>query len=140
VPDTALASYGFDCGALGSHEMSMIEMQGCDRFRIELYGHLGTIWLRSGRGRLAMWAPHLHGDHWWQPSLADVPLGQHHHARWLDGITGRAARAHTARDAIAGMEVVEAMTRSASQAGAVVPVAGKVAPAGTAIVAREDLA
>jgi predicted dehydrogenase len=138
VPDTALASYGFDCGALCTHEMSMIEMQGCDRFRIELYGQLGTLWLRSERGRLAMWAPHLHGDQWWQPSLADVPLGQRHHARWLAGLTGREARAQTARDAIAGMEVVEAIARSVREAGAVVPVAGRVAPAGTAPVARKD--
>ena len=138
VPDTALASYGFDCGALGTHEMSMIEMQGCDRFRIELYGELGTLWLRSERGRLALWAPQRHGDQWWQPTLADVPLGWHHHACWLDGITGRAARAHTARDAIAGMQVVEAIAASANQAGAVVPVAGQAAPSDAAAPARKD--
>jgi predicted dehydrogenase len=137
VPDTALASYGFACGAMGTHEMSMIEMQGCDRFRIELYGHLGTLWLRSERGRLAMWAPHLHGDQWWQPSLADVPLGQHHHAQWLDGIAGRSARALTARDAIAGMEVVEAIARSAQQSGAVIPVAVRATPVCTESVAGE---
>jgi len=140
VPDTALASYGFECGALGTHEMSMIELQGCDRFRIELYGQAGTLWLRSQRGRLAMWAPHRHGDNWWLPTLADVPLGQRHHAWWLDGITGRAARAQTARDAIAGMEVVEAIARSAQQGSAVVPVSGRAAPPRTAAVAREDLA
>ncbi|MEO6624711.1 MAG: Gfo/Idh/MocA family oxidoreductase [Burkholderiaceae bacterium] len=140
VSDTALASYGFVSGALGTHEMSMIEMQGCDRFRIEIYGQLGTLWLRSERGRLALWAPHLHGDQWWQPSLAEVPLGQHHHAQWLDGITGRAARAHTARDASAGMQVLEAIARSARQASAVVPVADRYVPAGNATVAREDLA
>ncbi len=140
VPDTALASYSFECGALGTHEMSMIEIQGCDRFRIELYGQLGTLWLRSERGRLAMWAPHLHGDQWWQPTLADVPLGQRQHAQWLDGITGRTARARTARDAIAGMEVVEAIMRSARQASAVVRVEDQAAPADTAIVAQDDLA
>ncbi len=122
VADTALATYGFDCGALGTHEMSMIEQQGCDRFRVELYGQAGSLWLRSERGRLALWAPQRHGDQWWQPQLADSPLGQHHHGLWLDGITGRAARQHTARDAIAGMEVVEAIARSASRASAVVPV------------------
>ena len=140
VPDTALASYGFECGALGTHEMSMIEIQGCDRFRIELYGQLGTLWLRSERGLLAMWAPHLHGDQWWQPTLPNVPLGLHHHARWLDGITGRTERAQTARDAIAGMQVVEAIERSARQANAVVAVADRAAPADTANIARESLA
>jgi hypothetical protein len=51
-----------------------------------------------------------------------VPLGRRHHACWLDGITGRATREHTARDAIAGMQVVEAIALSARQASAVVQV------------------
>lgn len=123
VPDTALANYGFACGAVGSHEMSMVEIHGCDRFRIELYGASGTLWLRSERGRLALWAPRRHGDQWWQPTLDDVPLGRRHHAVWLDGITGRAAREHTARDAIAGMQVVEAIAHSARHASALVSVA-----------------
>ena len=129
APDTAIASYGFGAAAgpgagasetiapVGSHEMSMIEAQGCDRFRIELYGERGTIWLRSERGRLAIWAPHLHGQVWHVPLLEEAPLGQRHHARWLGGLRDESAREHTAAQALAGMQVVEAIHRSASSGG-----------------------
>ena len=127
APDTAIASYGF--GALtgmgagepiapvGSHEMSMIEAQGCDRFRIELYGERGTIWLRTERGRLAVWAPHRHGQVWHVPVVEEAPQGQRHHAHWLAGLRDGRAREETAAQALAGMQVVEAIHRSASGGG-----------------------
>ena len=126
APDTAIASYGFGSadglGPVGSHEMSMIEAQGCDRFRIELYGELGTIWLRSERGRLAVWAPEQHGRVWHVPVLEEAPPGKIQHARWLAGLTNALPREHTAAQALAGMQVVEAIHRSAQSGGARVDV------------------
>ena len=51
--DNATAIYVLDDGALVTHEMSMIEVAGCDRFRLEIYGEKGTLWLRTERGLLA---------------------------------------------------------------------------------------
>ena len=116
--DTAFAIYGFVDGAMGTHEMSQVEIKGCDRFRFELYGECGTLWLRSERGRLAIYAPQRFGNEWHCPELPELPPGQRHHAAWLAGLTGRAPRLATARDALRGMLVVEAIQKSASQGGA----------------------
>ena len=116
--DTAFAIYGFVDGAMGTHEMSQVEIKGCDRFRFELYGECGTLWLRSERGRLAIYAPQRFGSEWHCPELPELPPGQRHHAAWLAGLTGRAPRLATARDALRGMVVVEAIQKSASQRGA----------------------
>ena len=116
--DTAFAIYGFADGAMGTHEMSQVEIKGCDRFRFELYGECGTLWLRSERGRLAIYAPQRFGNEWHCPELPELPPGQRHHAAWLAGLTGRAPRLDTARDALRGMLVVEAIQKSASQGGA----------------------
>jgi predicted dehydrogenase len=116
--DTAFAIYGFADGAMGTHEMSQVEIKGCDRFRFELYGECGTLWLRSERGRLAIYAPQRFGNEWHCPELPELPPGQRHHAAWLAGLTGRAPRLATARDALRGMLVVEAIQKSASQGGA----------------------
>ncbi len=115
VPDTALARYHYASGAVGSHEMSMIEVQGCDRFRLELYGDAGTLWLRSERGPLALWSSGKGA--WWVPDLDAAPLGQRHHREWLDGIVGRSQRADTATEAIEGMRVIAAITRSSALDG-----------------------
>jgi predicted dehydrogenase len=123
--DSAWAVYGFAGGAMGSHEMSMIEAQGCDRFRFELYGERGTLWLRSERGRLAAWVPAPSGNQWQVPALGEAPAGERLHAAWLAGITGRAPRLATARDAVRGMQIVEAIAQSSAQHGAAVRVAGE---------------
>lgn len=128
APDTAVATYGFDDGVIGSHEMSMIEQQGCDRFRIELYGDEGTMWLRTERGRLAVWAPRRFGRQWHVPELAAAPLGQQHHMRWLAGLTGAAPAERTAAEALAGMQVAEAIRRSAQQGSARVAIADDGVP------------
>ncbi|MBK7470149.1 MAG: Gfo/Idh/MocA family oxidoreductase [Betaproteobacteria bacterium] len=60
--DHALALYRLASGAIASHEMSMSEVAGCDRFTLEIYGERGTIWLRSGRGPLALHAPQYTGS------------------------------------------------------------------------------
>jgi myo-inositol 2-dehydrogenase/D-chiro-inositol 1-dehydrogenase len=120
--DTAFAIYGFADGAMGTHEMSQVEIKGCDRFRFELYGESGTLWLRSERGRLAIYAPRRFGGEWHCPELPEMPPGQRHHAAWIAGLAGRAPRLATARDALQGMLVVEAIQKSATQGGARVAV------------------
>lgn len=117
--DTALATYGLRGDSiLVSHEMSMIEAHGCDRFRLELYGDKGTMWLRTERGRLAIWARHLYGPDWHQPPLEDQPLGARQHGRWIATLQGRLSPENTAAEALAGMRVVEAIRASAERDGA----------------------
>ena len=123
VVDTAYATYRFDDGAMAAHEMSMIEAKGCDRFRFEIYGTEGTIWLRSERGPLAIHAPKLHGDEWHCPPMSDdAPFGARHHRAWLEGVAGIGPRSDTARDALRGMHVVEAIRQSGDAYGAAVAV------------------
>ncbi|MEP6701587.1 MAG: Gfo/Idh/MocA family oxidoreductase [Betaproteobacteria bacterium] len=137
VADTAFATYGCAGGAMATHEMSQIEVQGCDRFRLELYGDAGTLWLRSERGPLAVYAPNQFGADWHCPVLPHRPLGERHHAAWLDGVAGRAPRQSTAPDALRGMQVVEAIRRSSELGGARVRVEhASIEPAGDAGVAR----
>jgi predicted dehydrogenase len=120
VPDTAFANYAFDDGAMAAHEMSMIEVKGCDRFRLELYGDAGTMWLRTGRGPLAVYAPARFGDAWHCPVFPPVAFGEAQHRAWLDGVTGMGACLPTARDALRGMQVVESIRRSSDAGGAAV--------------------
>lgn len=114
-PDSAWATYSFNGGAIASHEMSMIEAQGCDRFRLEIYGEAGTLWLRSERGALAMWT--TRERRWESPALPESPFGRRQHQRWLDGLAGAAPREDTAREALAGILVAEAIARSAASEG-----------------------
>ena len=133
VPDTAFASYCFQSGLVGVHEMSMVEVQGCDRFRLELYGDSGTLWLRTERGRLALWVPQRHGATWRTPDLGNAPLGQRHHRAWLDGLLGLVPRGSTVAEAMTGMRVIEAIAQSASRAGMQVPVLQVAAAAGSEV-------
>jgi UDP-N-acetyl-2-amino-2-deoxyglucuronate dehydrogenase len=96
--------------------MSMIEAAGCDRFRMEIYGTEGTIVLRGEGGLLRIRRPDM--AEWSTPALPTRPFGQRHHQRWIDGITGDAPREETAREALGGMLVAEAIARSASALGA----------------------
>ncbi|MEO8134152.1 MAG: Gfo/Idh/MocA family oxidoreductase [Betaproteobacteria bacterium] len=125
--DTALASYGFTAGALGTHEMSQVEVAGCDRFRLELYGEAGTIWLRSELGPAAVYAPQHYGKEWHAPALPQYGFGQRHHAAWLAGVRSQAARQATAHDALRGMQVVEAIRLSDARNGTSVRVAESAA-------------
>lgn len=114
--DNALALYRFADGIEGSHEMSMSEIQGCDRFRLEIYCQRGTLWLRSERGRLALYAPEVTGrPGWFMPSLAPHLEGARHHAHWLDILRGRTPSTPTAQDGLAATLVAEAIYRSAAE-------------------------
>lgn len=118
-PDSAWATYRLADGGIVGHEMSMIEAAGCDRFRMELYGTRGTLWLRSERGRFAAFAPdRLGGPGWFTPTLPEAPPGLAQHRRWIDGLAGRAAREDTARAGLRSLLVAEAIARSAAAAGA----------------------
>lgn len=125
-PDTAFAVYDLASGAIAAHEMSQVEVQGCDRFRLELYGDRGTLLLRTHRGLIAAWAPHRFGERWMVPELSSVPFGAQQHQAWLDGVTGRTPRLPSAKDAIRGMQVVEAIRKSAQKNGASVQVEKRV--------------
>ena len=121
--DTANAIYDFANGAIGTHEMSQIEVGGCDRFRMELYGDEGAIWLRSEHGPAALYAPALYAKQWHCPALTQEPLGKLHHAAWLAGVIDPAVRTPTASDALRGMQVVAAIQKSNELGGQQVRVA-----------------
>jgi myo-inositol 2-dehydrogenase/D-chiro-inositol 1-dehydrogenase len=114
VEDEALATYRFQSGVLGSHEMSFCEAAGTDRFRLEIYCDAGTLLLRGTRGPLAIHAPRLNGEPgWFVPALPPAPLGARHHARWLDILRGEIASDPTAEDALEGQRMAEAIYRAA---------------------------
>jgi len=113
--DNALALYRLAGDALGTHEMSMSEVAGCDRFRLEIYGEKGTAWLRTERGRLALFAPAVTGERgWFVPQLSEPAMGARQHARWLAGLCGEAPPERTAEDGLAAALVAEAIYRSAA--------------------------
>ncbi len=114
-PDSAWAAYSMVNGVAASHEMSMIEAKGCDRFRFEIYGTRGTIWLRSELGPLAV--NFSGGKGWETPAVPTPPFGQCQHQRWIDGITGARPPERTALDALNGILIAEAIERSSSSAG-----------------------
>jgi predicted dehydrogenase len=113
--DHAHALYRFRAGGLATHEMSLIEPRGCDRFRLEIYCAEATLWLRTERGPLAIYAPALTGTPGWLvPDLPAPPFGARHHARWLDILRGRVPSDPTAEDGLASILVVEAILRAAA--------------------------
>ena len=115
--DHALALYRFASGALASHEMSMSEVAGCDRFTLEIYGEQGTIWLRSARGPLAVFAPrHTGTNDWVVPALPVQVPGARQHRHFLDIVRGDVAPDQSAADGLAGVLVAEAIYR-ASETG-----------------------
>lgn len=115
-PDSAWATYRFANGVAASHDMSMIEAAGTDRFGMEIYGTDGTIQLRGVAGPLRL--RRKGATAWETPALPTPPLGQRHHQRWLDGLTGAKPKETTARDALSGLLIAEAIERSAAQEGA----------------------
>jgi predicted dehydrogenase len=120
-PDSAWAVYRCAGGVVVAHEMSMIEVAGCDRFRLEIYGSDGTIWLRSEHGPLAI---RRGGESCWSiPDLSFQRFGERHHRRWIEGILGITPPEATAQDALQGIRVSEAIARSAAAGGARVAVA-----------------
>lgn len=113
--DHALAIYHLAGGALATHEMSMSEVQGCDRFTLEIYGDSGTLWLRSVRGPLAIYAPrHTGVGEWWVPELPVRAPGARQHGAFLDIVRGRADPEPTAQDGLASVLVAEAIYRASA--------------------------
>ena len=124
--DNASATYELDDGTLVTHEMSMTEVAGCDRFRMEIYGERGTLWLRTERGRLAVAVPERYGRDWHVPELSQTAPGQRQHAVWLAGVAGNGPRLDTAGDALRGMRIVEVLMRSNERNGQAVAVADRI--------------
>ena len=111
--DHALATYRFGTDALASHEMSMSELAGCDRFTLEIYGERGTLWLRSLRGPLAIHAPAHTGTRDWQvPALPARASGERQHRAFLDIVRGDAAPDDTGVAGLESIKVAEAIYRS----------------------------
>lgn len=119
--DTAFATHPLCGGAVVQHEMSMIEAAGTDRFRMEIYGEEGTMWLCSERGALASIRRGETG--------VDAPCARRRGAgpassSGLGGrLLGRAPRRATAREALsAGMLVAEAIAELSVRSGALTAV------------------
>jgi predicted dehydrogenase len=130
--DHSHALYRFKGGALGAHEMSFLEARGCDRFRLELYCEAGTLWLRTERGPLAVYAPGMTGvTDWLVPDLPALPFGARQHTRWLDILRGRLPSDPTAEDGLAAALVADAVHRAA-RTGSEAPVEPVGDPAGAA--------
>lgn len=119
-PDTAFALYETADGLLIQHDMSMIEYAGTDRYRLEIYGDEGTLWLRTERGLLASARTGRSG--WQTHAIPEAPLGRRQHQRWIDGLLGRAPREDTAIDGLKSLLVAEAIATSAARSGICVPV------------------
>ena len=112
--DTALATYRFASGVVATHEMTFNEQAGTDRFRMEIYGEKGTAWLRSERGRLALYAPDFLGqDGWFEPKLPAPNFGWRQHHHFLSMLRGQEPVDTSARDGLATLLVSEAIYRSA---------------------------
>ncbi len=112
--DLIFAIYRLASGALVTHETAYNEVAGTDRFRMEIYGEKGTVWLRSERGRLALYAPdHLGHAGWLVPTLPEEPLGARHHRHFLAMVRGEEPPDNSAQDGLATVVVAEAVYRSA---------------------------
>lgn len=126
-PDSAWATYDLAGGAVVAHEMSMIETAGTDRFRLELYGTAGTLWLRSERGALALYT---NGDDagWFEPDLDPTPVAVRQHRSWIASLRGELAAEPSAEAGLRGLLVAEAIERSAASGGALLAVGGETVP------------
>jgi predicted dehydrogenase len=113
LEDNAFGTYRFAGGVMGSHEMSYTELAGCDRFRLEIYGEKGTVWLRSERGAAAIFAPELTGTkEWILPSLDTEPFGAVQHRDWLAIVRGDKPRDDTPEAGLSSIVVAEHIYRA----------------------------
>ena len=114
IEDHALALYRTVDGVLVSHEMSICELKGTERFLLEIYAEKGEMQLRGPRGNLAIHAPEITGvDDWVSPDLPDAAFGARQHAHWIDILRGRVHSDASALDALAGLHVVGAILAAA---------------------------
>lgn len=116
-PDSAWCTYEIGQGSVASHEVSMIQVQGCDRFRCEIYGTKGTMWLRTERGALSVFTSSDVDGGWSSPELPDTSPGERQHRLWIDGLLGRSPPEDTATAGLRGLLVAEAIERSAARGG-----------------------
>ncbi len=115
LEDNVLATYRLPGGAMATHEMSYTEVQGCDRFRLEVYGEKGTAWLRTERGAAALYAPAATGgEEWVAPRLSSEPFGAVHHRHWLSIVRGESPRDDTPEAGLVSIEVAEAIYRASA--------------------------
>ena len=119
-PDTAHAVYEVEGGPLVHHEMSMVEPAGTDRFRMEVYGMEGALWLRTERGLLA--SSRKGAETWTDHAVPAAPPGHRHHQQWTDGLLGSGPKEETARDGLRSLLVAEAIAASAGRGGGLTPV------------------
>lgn len=114
LEDNALAAYRFCNGIQASHEMSCTELRGCDRFRLEIYAENGTAWLRTERGRAAIFAPEITGkEDWAVPAFPDEALGEAHHRHWLSIVRGDSPADDTPAAGLQSIVVAEAIYAAA---------------------------
>ncbi len=113
--DLAVAVYRFASGLRAVHEMSYTEVAGTDRFRMEIYGERGTVWLRTERGRLAM---AIRGDGdvmpWSVPNLPPERTAYRQHAHLLAMLRGEAPPDDSAHTGLISVLVAETVYRSAA--------------------------
>ncbi|MCC7452167.1 MAG: Gfo/Idh/MocA family oxidoreductase [Anaerolineae bacterium] len=112
--DIALITYRMATGALVTHEVFYNEVAGTDRFRMEIYGDRGTLWLRTERGRLAIYAPeHTGKTDWIMPELPPTEVGLRQHRHFLAMLRGDSPPDQSAQDGLASLLVAEAIYRAA---------------------------
>jgi predicted dehydrogenase len=82
---------------------------------MEIYGERGTIWLRTARGALAIYAPeHTGARDWVVPELPARASGDRQHQAFLDLVRGVDPSDGTGVDGLASVIVAEAIYRSSS--------------------------
>jgi predicted dehydrogenase len=112
--DLALVAYRMASGMLAAHEISYNEVAGTDRFRMEIYAEKGTAWLRTERGRLAVYSQEQSAeDGWFLPDLPAEDVGFRQHDHFLKMLRGDAPVDGSAFDGFISVLVAEAIYRSA---------------------------
>ena len=105
-------------GTIVTHEISISEIAGTDRFRIEVYGNLGTAWLRTERGLLSVYAPSFTGsENWEEIELPLVEDGYRHHKHIIDMLRGAQPIDDFAQDGLFSLLIAEAIYRSSLNNG-----------------------
>ncbi len=113
LEDLMVATYALESGTIVTHEMSYNEVAGTDRFRMEVYGTLGTAWLRSERGRLAI-AMKEDPSGWSTPKLGRSALGELHHRHFVRMALGSAPDDESGFDGFMAVVIAEHAYEAAS--------------------------
>jgi predicted dehydrogenase len=114
--DLAVMTYRFRSGMIAVHEAFYNEVAGTDRFRMEVYGDQGTAWLRTERGRLAVYSPDDHSQMgWFKPNLPKANFGYRQHRHFLKMVTGEEPHDGSHQDGLASVQIAEAIYESAAK-------------------------